>query len=117
MDVSQSLDWSLSGNVGEIPIPGREGGAKVGATYWDAIVAVRGRFAFGRDNAWFTPYYLDIGTGDSDLTWQVAGGIGYAFKWGELAAVWRYLDYDLPSGKAIGDINFSGPAVGAIFRW
>ena len=117
LDISQSLNWNLSGNVGEIPIPGREGSAKVGATYWDAIIGMRGRVAFGQDNSWFLPYYLDIGTGNSDVTWQAMGGIGYAFKWGELVAAWRYLDYDLPSDKAISDMDFSGPAMGAIFRW
>ncbi len=25
------------------------------------------------------PLYLDIGTGNSDLIWQVAGGLGYRF--------------------------------------
>jgi len=32
-------------------------------------------------------------------------------------AAWRYLYYDMPSGKAIKDINFSGPAIGLTFRW
>ena len=25
------------------------------------------------------PYYADLGAGDSDLTWQLFGGIGYRF--------------------------------------
>jgi hypothetical protein len=117
MDVSQSLDWSINGNVGEIPLPERDGGSKVGATYWDAIVGMRGRLALGQNNTWYMPYYLDIGTGDSDFTWQAVGGIGYAFKWGELAAVYRYLSYDLPSSTPIADMDFSGPEIGAVFRW
>jgi len=117
MDISQSLNWNLTGNVGQIPLPGREGNAKVGATYWDFIVGLRGRRAFGQDNSWFIPYYLDIGTGDSDVTWQVMGGVGYSFKWGDLVAVWRYLDYDLPSDKLVGSLDLGGPAVGAVFRW
>ena len=63
------------------------------------------------------PYYLDVGTGDSDLTWQGIAGIGYAFGWGETVAAWRYLDYDLDSGSPVADINFSGPAIGVVFRW
>ena len=63
------------------------------------------------------PYYLDVGTGNSDLTWQALAGIGYSFKWGEMIAAWRYLDYEMPSDKRIADMNFSGPAVGAVFRW
>jgi len=78
---------------------------------------VRGRFSFGPDNAWFVPYYLDIGNGESDFTLQAIAGIGYAFKWGEAVAAWRYLSYDLGSNKAIADVNFSGPVVGVTFRW
>ncbi len=63
------------------------------------------------------PYYLDVGTGDSDFTWQGIVGMGYAFHWGEVAAAWRYLYYDLPSGKAINDMSFSGPEIGVTFRW
>ena len=63
------------------------------------------------------PYYFDMGAGDSDFTWQGIAGLGYAFHWGEIAAVWRYLYYDLSSGSAINDMNFSGPAIGVTFRW
>jgi hypothetical protein len=47
--------------------------------------------AFKLSSAWFVPYYLDVGAGDSYLTWQALAGIGYKFKWGETAAFWRYL--------------------------
>ena len=57
-----------------------------------------------------------MGTGDSDLTWQAIGGIGYAFSWGEGIAAWRYLDYKFNADK-IQDINFNGPAIGVAFRW
>jgi hypothetical protein len=63
------------------------------------------------------PFYVDVGTGNSDLTWQAMLGFGYAFGWGDLGAVWRYLDYDLKSNGPIQDLNFNGPAVGVTFRW
>ena len=116
-DVEQSLDWSISGDISGLPLPGREGGAKVSADYWDAVLGIRGRFALGQDGAWFLPYYFDIGTGDSDFTWQGLAGIGYAFSWGETVAAWRYLSYDLPSNRPIADMDFSGPALGLTFRW
>jgi hypothetical protein len=117
IDIEQQLDWAFSGDIGQLPLPGREGSAEVGANYWDAIIGVRGRFAFGGNNAWFIPYYLDVGTGDSDITWQAMTGIGYAFGWGEVAVAWRYLSYDLPSDKRIADMEFNGPAAGLVFRW
>lgn len=116
-DVAQSVTWNITGNVGSIPLPDRVGSAQAGLENWDAIIGVRGRFSFGADNAWFVPYYLDIGTGESDFTLQAIAGIGYAFKWGEAVAAWRYLSYDLGSNKGITDVNFSGPVVGVTFRW
>lgn len=117
LDVEQTVNWDVTGNVGSIPVPDRAGAAKAELGNWDAIIGLRGRFAFGARNAWFVPYYLDVGTGESDFTFQGVAGLGYAFKWVDVVAVWRYLYYDLPSGKAINDINFSGPAVGVTFRW
>ena len=72
---------------------------------------------FGANREWFVPYYLDVGTGQSELTWQAIGGIGYAFKWGQVIAAWRYLDYKFKSDSAIQSLNFSGPAVGVAFNW
>ena len=116
-DLEQRLDWTVSGNINNNPLPGRTGSAEVGDDLWDFIVGVRGQWAFGAGERWFVPWYGDMGTGDSDFTWQVAGGIGYAFDWGQVAAVWRVLDYDLPTEAAIGNLEFSGPAVGLSFRW
>jgi hypothetical protein len=44
-------------------------------------------------------------------------GVGYAFHWGELTAVWRYLDHDLGSSSPIQSLTLSGPAIGARFRF
>lgn len=115
IDVKQTLDWSFTGNVGQIPLPDRDGSAKGKLSNWDFIVGLRGRFGLGGN--WLLPMYLDLGAGESDFTLQALGGIAYAFKWGEVAAAWRYLEYDLDSDNAIADINFSGPAVGVTFHW
>lgn len=63
------------------------------------------------------PYNFDIGTGQSDLTYQIAAGVGYKFGWGDAVAVWRYLDYNFKSGKPIESMNFNGPQIGVTFRW
>ncbi|HEX5640292.1 MAG TPA: hypothetical protein VFX81_10890 [Burkholderiaceae bacterium] len=36
---------------------------------------------------------------------------------GQSAAAWRYIDYQMKSGKPVEDVNFSGPAIAAVFRW
>ncbi len=41
-------------------------------------------YIFGAGHAWSVPYYLDVGTGDSDLTWQGLLGLAYSFGWGDL---------------------------------
>ena len=71
----------------------------------------------GAAGKWFLHYYADVGGGDSKLTWQAAAGAGYAFRWGEVIAMWRHLDYELKPGKKANDFNFDGPMVGALFRW
>jgi hypothetical protein len=117
LDMTTDLKWKLEGDISGLPLPGREGKGEASDTVWDAIVGVKGKFVFGDDRKWFVPYYLDVGTGDSDLTWQGMLGAGYAFDWGDLVAVWRYLDYNMPSGKSIEDLSFSGAAIGATFHF
>lgn len=117
IDAKQRLRWSIEGDLGSIPAASRSGSSEVNTTVWDGIVGVRGRYAFGEGRAWSVPFYVDVGTGQSTRTWQASTGISFAFKWGEVDALWRYLDYDMKSSKAIQDIRFSGPVIGATFRW
>ena len=84
---------------------------------WDGIVGLKGTYTFGDNRQWVVPLYVDVGTGQSDLTWQGAIGLGYNFSWGGLLAMWRYLDYNFKSGSAVQDMNFNGPMAGVQFRW
>lgn len=61
--------------------------------------------------------YLDVGAGQTDLTWQAIGGVGYKFNWGEVFGVWRYLDYNFKSSSKIEALTFNGPAIGVAFSW
>ena len=117
VSVKERLGWEFSANVGPVVGPGQTGNSETKVDNWDAIVGVKGRFNFAQSREWFVPYYVDIGTGDSNLTWQAIAGIGYAFRWGEVVAAWRYLDYDFKSGKNIESLKLNGPAVGVAFRW
>ena len=109
LDLKDSLDWALSGNVGSVALADRTGSRGDSLQNWDAIIGVRGRHAFGERRAWFAPYHLDVGAGESNLTWQAIAGIGYSFGWGDVLAAWRYLDYDMKSGETIESLNFNGP--------
>ena len=72
----------------------REGSVERKDDVWDAIIGARGRVRLG-DGNWFMPYHIDVGAGDSELTWQGAIGVGYAFTWGELGLTYRHLSYEL----------------------
>ncbi len=117
LDTKTTLDWTLNGNVGPIPAPGRAGHGETRETFVDGIVGVKGRLAFGTDRKWFVPYYGDVGTGQSELTWQLMSGVGYAFKWGELIGAWRYVDYKFKSDSPDASESFNGPLLGVAFRW
>ena len=83
---------------------------------WDGFVGVKGNI--GLSKRWYLPYYLDIGTGESDNTWQAIGGIGFrAAKWVDVTLVYRHLAWDFDSDQVIGDLSVSGPIIGAIFRF
>jgi hypothetical protein len=116
LDMSNTLNWSFNG-TGPGLLPPRNGVKEVSETNWDGIVGLKGRAFVGEERKWFVPFYIDIGTGESRLTWQVMAGVGYQFGWGALVASWRYLDYSFKSSSRVTDLNFNGPLVGAVFRF
>ena len=117
LDVDQTIDWQLSGNIGSVALPDRAGARTTGVSNWDAIVGLKGRAMLGDAQRWFVPYYLDVGTGDSSLTWQAMAGVGYAFGWGSVICAWRHIDYDMKSDNTIASVSFDGPGVALAFRW
>jgi len=117
LNVHERLSWSISGSVGSLDPAARSSSSEVSQNVWDAIVGVKGRYSFGANREWSLPFYLDAGTGGSASTFQAAAGISYAFKWAEIVAMWRYIGYNAKSGKAIEDLSFNGPLIGAVFRW
>jgi len=117
LDVKPRLNWSLSGDLSTIPIAARGGNIEVKDHNWDGIIGVKARYAFGPNSRWYMPLYGDIGTGDSDLTWQVAGGVGYSLDWADIIALWRYVKYDNKNDQAVESLSFNGPMIGLVFRW
>jgi len=117
LDLEETLRWEFNGDISTLPLPERSGAGSAEATQWDAIVGVKGRASFGAEGNWYVPYYLDVGTGDSDLTWQGMLGLGYSFDSIDVVGVWRYLDYDLGDDSSVTSIDFNGPALGVTFRF
>jgi hypothetical protein len=110
-------NWTLSGNVGSISLPNRSGEASVEVRNDDAMIGAKGRVYVGADRSGFAPYDMELGAGDSDLTYQGMFGVGYAFKWGETLAAWRTLGTRFESGEAFDGLNFSGSMVSLDMRW
>ena len=115
--IDTTLEWNFTGNFGQVVPPPRTGKRETSSDQLDAIAGIKGHLALGSDHNWVVPFYLDVGTGDSDLTVQAMLGFGYAFGWGEVDVAWRYLEYDFDSSTPVEELNFSGPALGVLFRW
>jgi len=96
--------------------PGQSRTISESLTTWDGIVGLKGRTSLGE--RWYLPYYVDVGAGDSKLTWQASAGIGFqAGRIWDVALVYRHLEWDFDSTRVIDDLNISGPTLGVIFRW
>lgn len=74
----------------------------------DGVVGVKGKLNL--EGNWSLPYYLDIGSGDSDSTWQTFGGIDYLMDNTKIYAGYRYLEWDF--GGAIDKLTVDGPVIG-----
>jgi hypothetical protein len=117
LDLKQTLSWSFNGNIAGLPLPGRTGVSEATLDNWDGIIGVKGRAYLDGERRWFIPYYVDIGTGQSKLTWQANAGVGYRFDWGSLIASWRYLDYQMKSGLVVQSLTANGALVGVTFSF
>jgi len=119
LGIEASTHWQLTATVsgpGAGQVFPASGSISQRADLWDGIVGVRGQVRFGEGN-WFMPYYLDVGAGSSDLTWQGLLGIAYRFGWGDATLAYRHLAYDQGGNKLFQDFRFSGTALGVTFRF
>lgn len=82
---------------------------------WDGIIGVKGNFTLSEK--WFIPCHLDIGTGESDLTWQAFAGVGYRFSAVDLIAGYRYLAWEFDDDSLIDNLDISGVLAGLKFAF
>lgn len=82
---------------------------------YDAVIGVKGEYNVNAQ--WYVPYQFDIGTGDSDLTWQASASVGYRFGWGDVIATYRYMHYDKGDSLLLEDFNLYGPKLGVVFHF
>jgi len=84
-------------------------------SFLDGIVGARGKI--NPNNNWYMPYYMDAGTGQSDLTLQVMAGIDYQFKWGDIQLAYRHFDYEFDSDFLPEDLTVRVQLLGARFKF
>ena len=114
VSLKERLEWSFTGSLGSLPQAARAGNQEISNNIVDGIVGVKGQLR--GDSAWMMPFYLDVGTGGTQVTWQGAIGLAYMFHWGELGLLYRYIDFRFDSSK-LRDLTIAGPMVAATFRW
>lgn len=120
MSVDIAADWRLESAItgpGGEPILSAQGSAEQSVDLWDGIVGVRGRFGGAGRGGWSIPYSVDVGAGDSDLVWNVTVSLAYGFGWGDVVLGYRHLEYDEGDDGTLQGFSFSGPGVGASFRF
>jgi hypothetical protein len=111
LNAEATVNWALQGPLNQFP---QSGQLNDDVNVWDGLIGVRGAAVSGN---WVFPYYVDVGTGSSDLTWQASAGVGYRFGWGDLTAYYRGLHYEQGDSELIENLDLSGPAIGATFRF
>jgi hypothetical protein len=114
LSLKERLEWNFTGSIGSLPEAARAGNQEIGDKILDAIVGVKGQLQ--GDGGWRMPYYIDVGTGGSQFTWQGATGLAYQFHWGEVSLLYRYIDFEINSSR-LRNLTVAGPLVGATFRW
>jgi hypothetical protein len=82
---------------------------------WDGIVGLEGKKTI--NDQWYMDYYGDIGTGDSDLTWQAKLGFGYQFNKFTGTLGFRYLRWNFDDKGELENLRIIGPYVGARWVW
>ncbi len=119
LSIDTKTSWNLTADI-EFPGGGnalsREGSIESDIDSWDAIIGIKGHKDIGNGN-WSLPYYLDIGTGESDITWQAIAGVSYAYGWGDLIFSYRHFEYDGGPRGLLQEFSFSGPLIGARFSF
>ena len=115
--IKGNLDWNfnLTGNGGRVDIA-NSGHLNNQTHVTDAIIGIRGRWSPFADSNWFFPYYVDVGAGDSDHTYEAMIGVAYGFHWGDIALNYRDVEYkESDSNKFLKKLELSGPALS--FTW
>lgn len=86
---------------------------------WDGIVGLRGTYDF--NEKWYMPFHFDVGSGETDLTWQAFAGVGYKYENFDLIVGYRYMDFNFDDsdkgGGIFNELTLDGPIVSLKFNF
>jgi hypothetical protein len=94
-------------------IVNRDKSASKGFT--DFFIGVKGYKNISEN--WYIPYEADIGTGDTELSWQLFAGVGYRNDWGDIKLGYRYLEFDMEDDAIVDDLTLDGVALGVSIKF
>jgi hypothetical protein len=120
LSVNPRLDYNLALSVagprGNGATFGGGGGVSGSGNFWNGVGGFRGRIRVG-DAGLFIPYYFDIGTGGSNLTWQISSGLGYHAGPVDVSLTYRYLSFEQGSNAVVQHMWIQGPMLMANFAF
>lgn len=104
-------DFAATGNGGRLDIAD-SGHLRAQTHVSDGVIGVQGRWTPFANSAWYFPYYADVGSGDSDNTYQLIVGAGYGFHWGDVALSYRDVKYKEGARRELlRQAELGGPAL------
>ena len=114
--INYSLGLTITGPRGNGATFGGIGSVSGSVNIWNGIAGFRGRILIN-NTGFFIPYYFDIGAGGSNLTWQIASGVGYQTRYADLTLTYRYLTFEQGSSAVLQRLSVRGPMIAATFRF
>ncbi len=97
------------------PLKSRKVKASDSGDVWDGIVGLRGKLDLSEK--WFATAYADVGTGQSDYTWQAMASVGYKFKKVDAMFGYRHLKWKFDDNTPLDDLVVDGPYAGVRFSF
>ena len=114
--INYNLALTVEGPRGNGATFGGIGSVSGSANIWNGIAGFRGRILINNTD-FFIPYYFDIGAGGSNLTWQIASGLGYQTRYADVSLTYRYLSFEQGSGAMLQSLSTRGPMIAVNFRF
>jgi hypothetical protein len=112
IDITATLNGNLDGTSTSKTISSK-------TSTVDPIIGAKGRYRIA-DSSWYIPAYADIGSGGgtTNLTWQVAAGVGKTFNsLIDASLTYRALYYDMNSGGVLQKTTMQGPQLAVTFKF